>query len=706
MGQKARLVEKGEVVGHVDELLFRDPDHFMAGELHKHAANWAEIAKLAPSLQQEEVLSWIGNKVSIFPYFRHFKGTFKGERYDSDQPPHRLFKNNVSCKQFGEFVRTTLLSRLKSGAISLVGKVGQVSPPHIVLPLTVEPTKPRLCHDARYLNLWMLEKPFSLDKVTDLPRYVFKDSYQTVLDDKSGYDHLLLSEESRTYFGIQWGGWFFTYNTLPFGWKISPYVYHSTGLMASNFLRSLGVPCLLYIDDRHNGQLQVSLDKGQYDTLDSIDERNLAAAKSAVFLVAFHLVRLGYFLGLSKSILIPQKMVPYLGFLIDSGSEVFRLIPEKKRKFVGLIRETLSSRYVSVKTLQRLVGKCVSFSLAVPAARLFTREMSAAISIGMRTLKPIAVQGALRDEIAHWLFLEEWDDPLPWREERHLQIELATDASQTGWGGVISTPVKQETSDYWSKDEMMLDIATREAIAVNKVLHAFKDLVKDCRVDVMIDNLAVMYAWNNQGGKGRDLNNAIKALFFTTMDLNILLHMLYVPSQENPADAPSRRLSSLDYTLTSEIWNEVQLRFGGGQGHTCDLMALDSNAMLDRLGRPVPHFTPFPSPGSIGVNLLAQDLTQFSTVMQRPYVFPPNVLVGPVLRFLQSYRQPCTVVVLDTYPRKYWWPLLQRFSRKAQKLAGAGDSQALLSPSKKGWSGESGIPADLWAFQIDFPLEF
>ena len=116
----------------VDELLFRDPNHFVAEELHKHAANWAEIAKLAPSLHQEEVLSWIGTKVSIFPYSRHFKGTFKGEHYDSDQPPQRLFKNKVSCKQFGEFLRTTLLSRLKSGAISLVGKVGQVSPPHIV----------------------------------------------------------------------------------------------------------------------------------------------------------------------------------------------------------------------------------------------------------------------------------------------------------------------------------------------------------------------------------------------------------------------------------------------------------------------------------------------------------------------------------------------------------------------------------------------
>ena len=87
------------------------------------------------------------------------------EGYDSDQPPHRFFKNNLSCKQFGGFVRTTLLSRLKSGAISLVSKVGQVSPPHIVLPLTVEPTEPRLCHDARYLNLWRTGFLFSFGEL-------------------------------------------------------------------------------------------------------------------------------------------------------------------------------------------------------------------------------------------------------------------------------------------------------------------------------------------------------------------------------------------------------------------------------------------------------------------------------------------------------------------------------------------------------------
>jgi hypothetical protein len=249
-----------------------------------------------------------------------------------------------------------------------------------------------------------------------------------------------MTTDSRIYFGFQWGGWYFTYNTLPFGWKISPYVYHSTGLMATNYFRSVGIPCLLYIDDRHNGQLQVDLTKGAYAEIQLVDDRNFAAAQSAIFLVAYVLVRLGYFLGLKKSILVPQQIVPYLGFRADSANEVFHLIPEKKCKFVDLIRATLQQRYVSVKTLQRLVGKCVSFSLAVPAAKLFTREMNAAISRGISTQKLVPLNHHLRAELAHWLFLDTWDDPLPWRYERHLQVKLATDASQSGWGVLSLLP--------------------------------------------------------------------------------------------------------------------------------------------------------------------------------------------------------------------------------------------------------------------------
>ena len=164
----------------------------------------------------------------------------------------------------------------------------------------------------------------------------------------------------------------------------------------------------------------------------------------------------------------------------------------------------------------------------------------------------------------------------------------------------------------------------------------------------------MIQSWNNQGSRSPQLNDALKKLFFTTVELNVSLYFSYIPSQQNPADAPSRRLSSLDSTLTTTAWEIVQNLFGGNEGHTADLMALDSNVMQDKLGRSLPHFTPGPAPGSAGINLFAQDLPQHKDMMRRPYVFPPLVLVGLVFRFLQSYRQPCAFLVIDVSPRKYW----------------------------------------------------
>ena len=447
--------------------------------------------------------------------------------------------------------------------------MGEVEPPYLVLPLTVEPTKPRLCHDARFFNLWMRDMPFKLDAILDLPRYVGRDTYQTTLDDKLGYDHLLLSVESRTFFGIQWGGWYFVYNTLPFGWKISPFVYHSTGLVVSNFFRSIGIPCSLYIDVRHNGQLQIPPNQGAYANLANVDEHNLTAAKSAIFLVAYFLIRLGYLFGLSKSILMPRKIVPYLGFLCDSSWEVFHLIPEKKEKFLDLIEQTLTCSTVSVKSLQRLVGKCVSFSLVVQGALLFTREMNNAVSKALRTSRPIKLYEALREEISHWLFLRAWDDPLPWSDERHIRISLATDASASLGDRTF------ETADYWTKEEQELDISVKEALAFDKVLLSFSDFLKNAWVDGLVDNQAVLYSWQRPGGTSMSLNRVIKKLFFTTTKLNNALHLMCVPSKENQADAPSRRPTTLDCKLHPRLWHRVQKEFGGPKGHTCDLMALD-----------------------------------------------------------------------------------------------------------------------------------
>ena len=85
-------------------------------------------------------------------------------------------KYNISCKPLAEFVGSRLLDRLQTGGISLMGGVGEVHPPHLILLFTVEPTKPRLCHDACFLNLWMKDVLFRLDSLMNLPRCKGRDT--------------------------------------------------------------------------------------------------------------------------------------------------------------------------------------------------------------------------------------------------------------------------------------------------------------------------------------------------------------------------------------------------------------------------------------------------------------------------------------------------------------------------------------------------
>ena len=236
-----------EIAPDLKRLCLRDPEKFIAGGIHGNPDAWEVILKDHPSADM--ILDWIKNKIDITHFCQHFKGVYKGSSYNSDFPPSKLFCNHASCTKFTSFVSEEILKRVMTGAIRVWGKVGFDSPPYLVLPLTAEPSKPRLCLDARFLNLWMKDMPFSLNKLADVSRYIYKGSYMTKCDDTSGYDHVFLSTSSQTYVGFEFGGYWFVCATLPFGWKISPYIYHTTGLAASGYLRAKGIPCSLYIND-------------------------------------------------------------------------------------------------------------------------------------------------------------------------------------------------------------------------------------------------------------------------------------------------------------------------------------------------------------------------------------------------------------------------------------------------------------------------
>ncbi len=445
---------------------------------------------------------------------------------------------------------------------------------------------------------------------------------------------------------------------------------------------------LLYIDDR-------LVEEVRHASIPS----SPTSATLAIYIVAEILIRLGYCLNLTKSIFTPTQTPTFLGFIVDSTRHCFKLTESKLNKFAKFRDHCLDMTYVSVLELQRLAGRCVSFRLAIPAAKLYTREINRAIAHGMKSGSRVRVDGALREEIEHWKFVDNWDGCLKWKPERHLSVTASSDSSLFKWAGhtVVPGQGKVEISDFWPDSMKQFPIMVLEAYALLRVLESLALFLDHGRVDVHVDNKVLIAAWNNEGCKSPELNVALKQIFNFTVENDIFLNLIYVKSANNLADAPSRSIKSIDSTLTDSSWSLIQTYFGHNTGHTFDLMALDSNCMKDGKGNVLPHYTPYLTPNTSGVNVFAQMLG----TGENYYVFPPAPLVAAVMKFLTDSVVTCSVVVSCDGTIPVWFPSVVERIGDSFIIGTVGQPGCLSAPSKSGYVvDQQGLKQSLWVIRL------
>ena len=152
------------------------------------------------------------------------------------------------------------------------------------------------------------------------------------------------------------------------------------------------------------------------------------------YIVTSVLTTLGYTIALSKSSLLPSQCVRFLGYLSNSLLMAFILPDDKKEKF-RVLRETILSRQeVDLQMLQRFARKTTSFSIAVPAARLYKRTVFRAIGFhGKRPNRSIRIAGELREEIVYWRNLDKWQGHLPWFDKLHQLTKISYKISYMKW---------------------------------------------------------------------------------------------------------------------------------------------------------------------------------------------------------------------------------------------------------------------------------
>ena len=229
-----------------------------------------------------------------------------------------------------------------------------------------------------------------------------------------------------------------------------------------------------------------------------------------------------------------------------------------------------------------------------------------------------------------------------------LTGSVVSDASDFGWGGCLFSHGQPEIviRGYWDEADRGRPIIFKEIQALRLTLENLLRRSENTRVDVFVDNKALVSSWESKVSRSPEVSDVMKSIFQFSLGRNLSLSLQYVPSRSNPADSPSRTLSDLDASLVIGPWNVVDSTFGP---HTIDLMALLSNVKLDRSGRPLKFFSPFPCAQAQGTNVFSQALSS----SENAFVFPPFTLIGPLLRFLTLQPCPFTLIAPDVSPRKY-----------------------------------------------------
>ena len=84
-------VSHGEAPGNVGDLLFPDPEHFRAGELHEHVDSWKEI--VTGILRFINLKSYLGLRAKClsFPFFSISQGFLRENRMTLISLQERLF---------------------------------------------------------------------------------------------------------------------------------------------------------------------------------------------------------------------------------------------------------------------------------------------------------------------------------------------------------------------------------------------------------------------------------------------------------------------------------------------------------------------------------------------------------------------------------------------------------------------------------------
>ncbi len=337
--------------------------------------------------------------------------------------------------------------------------------------------------DLRQLNHSVSQLKFKMLTLRQVVSQIRSEDWFVTIDLKDAYFHVSILPCHRKFLRFAFGGKAYQYRVLPFGLALSPRTFTKVVDAVLAPLRLQGIRILNYID---NWLI--------------LAQSEMEAARHRDVVLA-HMKQLGLRLNAKKSVLSPVQMTTYLGVVWNSTTMQARMSPARIESIFTSVKRVREGQSLTVKQFQRLLGLMAAASNVIPFGLLYMRPLQWWLKTKGFSPRgnPLCMIWVSRRCVRA---LDMWRKPWFLNQGPVLgapcrQLLLATDASLTGWGAVMSG---RSARGLWSGRHLIWHIKCLEMLAVYRALKYFLPDLRGHHVLVRTDNTAVVSYINHQGG--------------------------------------------------------------------------------------------------------------------------------------------------------------------------------------------------------------
>lgn len=486
----------------------------------------------------------------------------------------------------------------------------------------------RLIIDLSSLNRLLLTPSFKMETVSSIASCIVEPMWGCTVDLKDAFYHVPVAWSCHIFLAFVVDFQIYVFQVLPFGLSIAPWAFSRITKPIKAHLHLLLFRIHTFLDDF----LLLAPTKDSLLELTSY--------------VLSLLQRLGILINYKKSHLPPSQTVEYLGVTFHLDSLLLSLPEDKVLKVMSLCQDAIHQSQLSRRQLECLVGVLNFASNFVPLGRLRLRPvvswMNLHTSAESRDL-PIPLDPMLKVLLGRWTDASFLRSPVP-MSQPIPSLQLMTDASRTGWGGVL---IPYSASGTWPTSYASCSTNWLELQAVFlSVLH-FLPLLQGRCVQLLSDNTTVIACILRQGTLRSpslmDLSTSILEFCFAHSISLVPKHLsgsLNVLADQGSRSAPI----STEWSLDADTFRWVVSLSGPLQ---VDLFATRENHQL-------PHYvSPCPDQDAVEVNAFSISWDHWESI----YLFPPVPLLPKVSSLLLQYRGR-GVLIAPFYAQSSWLPNL------------------------------------------------